>query len=280
MPKIMKAEMILGPYKEPLRKVTDGFGYFGAISFSVDGKIQCHICGEVFDNLSFHVPHAHDMKIFEYREKFGIAKNSKLVSESFRESRKQHMLSLIAGMTEKQKRERTERLINAARKSNRKRAASLRGKTNLSPEAVNVRGICPDQLIALINDAKEHYTYTPSILEFNDYYGTQRFIAPIKRTFGSWKKALGAAGLHPKTKRFGGHVRYTDEELLNFLISFYEENGTIPTTSDIGRGFLPNWNVYIRRFGSMTEARRLAGIPEWSREHYLREQEAKGIVKL
>lgn len=34
---VEKREMILGPYKEPLQKVTEGFGYMGAISLDLEG---------------------------------------------------------------------------------------------------------------------------------------------------------------------------------------------------------------------------------------------------
>lgn len=34
----MKEELILGAYKEPLRRVTEVYWYFGAISVSIDGK--------------------------------------------------------------------------------------------------------------------------------------------------------------------------------------------------------------------------------------------------
>lgn len=273
--------LILGPYKEPLKKIKDGHGYYGALSFTTKGAIQCHICGDVFDNMGFHVEPAHDITVKEYRRKFGISMNSKLVSEAWRESRKNYMLEYLSNLTSEQRYERTERFIRAARK----RAASVKGKkmsrgTNISDETINVRGICPDQLIAVINDAKEHFGYTPSKREFCEYHKTQRFIPPIVRTFGSWKKGLKAAGLHPKKREQGNHIRYTDDQLLEFLTVFYEEHGTIPTTSDIGRGFLPSWGVYIKHFGSMANARREAGIPEWSREHWKKTQVEKGLVLL
>jgi hypothetical protein len=265
--KKLNEELVLGPYKEPLRKVDEGFGYFGALTFSVDSKIQCHVCGELFDNLSFHVPHAHKLTIVQYREKFGISKSSKLVSEAFRESRKAHMLRMIARMTPEDRAERKRKFLERASKANKERGPKTRGKSNLSPEEVNVRGICPDQLLSLINSCNEKLGHVPSQAEFIDFYQTQRFMPPIRRTFGSWKKAVLAAGLQPigYGNRSTGNRKYSDEELLDFLLRFYEENQIIPTRSDIGRGYLPHWGIYIKRFGSMPNARRLAGIPEWDK---------------
>lgn len=263
--KYLNEELVLGPYKEPLRKLEEGFGYYGALTFSINSKIQCHVCGELFDNLSFHVPPAHGLKIDEYRNKFGIAKNSKLVSEAFREARKRHMLEMLFKMTPEQRAERKRKFLKNAARANKRRGPSTRGKSNLSPEQVNVRGICPDQLISLINEVNEKLGHVPSQKEFMDFYQTQRFMPPIRRTFGSWKKAVLAAGLHPKVRSQGARMRYSDQELLDALTRFYEENEIIPTRSDIGRGYLPNWNVYIRRFGSMPKARKLAGIPDWEK---------------
>lgn len=46
-------DLILGPYKLPLKKVEEGFGYYGAISLTADNKyIQCHVCGRLRKNLS------------------------------------------------------------------------------------------------------------------------------------------------------------------------------------------------------------------------------------
>jgi hypothetical protein len=73
-------DLLLGPYKTPLTKVTEGFGYMGAILLTKDGKgIQCHICGEIKENLSLHV-RQHSITVREYREKFGPPKYSHRVS--------------------------------------------------------------------------------------------------------------------------------------------------------------------------------------------------------
>jgi len=79
-----------------------------------------------------------------------------------------------------------------------------------------------------------------------------------QRVFGSWNNAIKLAGLevnHPKKIRL-----YTDEELLKYLIQFYEENGRAPTEVDFIIGDYPDPTTYKRRFGSWNNALKLVGL--------------------
>ncbi len=265
----MDEELILGPYKLPLKKVRKGFGYYGAISLSKDGKgIQCHICGALKENLSLHL-RQHDITVRAYREKFGLSLKTRLVSESHRIAAIERMLDLREKMRREGSLERITRLCNKSRvKSMKQRIKDGTWKKGswLKNEDLNLRGICPDQLIELIKKAHAHYGYTPSYAEFMAYYQTNRFATPIRRTFGSWKSAVTKAGFSPKKRGYsmeGGRIKYQDEELIDILATFYEDNKRPPTLSDHKRGFLPQWEVYTRRFGSMEEARRRAGIKKY-----------------
>lgn len=62
--------------------------------------------------------------------------------------------------------------------------------------------------------------------------------------------------------------KYTDEELLDYLKKFYEENGRVPKTKDmlIKNGY-PSVKVYQYRFGSWNNALKLADLP-LNRWHY------------
>lgn len=260
----MNEDLVLGPYKLPLKKVETGFGYFGAVSFSREGSIQCHICGELRDNLSLHL-RQHDINVADYREKFGISLSTPLTSEKFRNASVTRMLELRKKMAEEGSLERITRLCQEGATRARKKGGKnyKKGRTWMSPENLNLKGICPDQLIELIRKAHDHYKATPSYAEFLAYYQTNRFATPIKRTFGSWKNAVRKAGYEPKQRVFStGLAKYDDEELVETLSDFYKENRRVPTYSDFKRGFLPTWETYVRRFGSMQEARLKAGITD------------------
>lgn len=262
-------DLILGPYKLPLKKVKNGFGYQGAISLSKDGKsIQCHICGALKENLSLHI-RQHKMTVREYREKFGLSLNTRLVSESHRNASIERMLALREKMKKEGSYDKIMRLCNEKRIESMRKAIEngtwKKGKM-LKDEDLNLRGICPDQLLELIKKAHSHYGYTPSYAEFMAYYQTNRFAAPIRRTFRSWKGAVIKAGFKPKERGYsveGGRIKYDPEELTEILALFYEENKRAPTISDHKRGFLPTWETYVKKFGSMAEARRVAGIQDY-----------------
>jgi len=254
-----KRALILGPYKEPLRKIENGHGYFGALSFDVEGRLQCHVCGEVFDNLSAHL-RTHKISVKEYRSKFGIAPRRKLISEKERELCKERRLRQMAAWTPEQKQK-----FRDDSKKHLSKATEARAKTKyeISPEHLNLRGICPDQLLELINRAVKHYGYVPSSREFNALF-TNRYHEPIYRTFGSWSNAVKKAGHKLKKQAYNkrGGKKYDDEELLDYLSVFYQEHNKIPTKSDCYRGFLPSEGAYRKHFGSFVRARELAGIPE------------------
>jgi hypothetical protein len=64
-----------------------------------------------------------------------------------------------------------------------------------------------------------------------------------------------------KTEPYNTKTKYTDEELLDYLIQFYEENGRHPTEIDFVNNLeCPNYTTYKRRFGSWINALKLAGL--------------------
>ena len=149
-------------------------------------------------------------------------------------------------------------------------------------ETKNKRGVCPDQLLAKIKEVAEKVGHTPSLVEFIEVTGTQRFKHLIFKTFGSWKNALKMVNLQPKEKRMGRYIKYSSEELLEYLVIFAQENLRIPTSTDCRRGLLPDSAVYTRRFGSLPKARELAGVYNFvSRDSFLpRVSDSYGKKKL
>jgi hypothetical protein len=54
--------------------------------------------------------------------------------------------------------------------------------------------------------------------------------------------------------------KYTDDELLNCLKMFYEENGRVPTQENLIGPVYPSYNTYRSRFGSLRNALRLVKL--------------------
>lgn len=91
----------------------------------------------------------------------------------------------------------------------------------------------------------------------------------IYKLFGGWNNALMEAGLWDKRDL----SRYTDEELLGYIVQFYEENGRPPTTRDFTNNReYPGFAIYQIRFGSWQKALKLVSLDTDSMVR-------KGIIK-
>ncbi len=264
MQKVIKIDdqyLTMSHYKEPLIKIPKekGFGFYGCLLVSLDREtVQCHICGKLFANVASHSRQKHDILVSDYRERFMLARKTALVSETERDRMKQHMLDYINSLTPQEKKDfyikKRQGLINGIRMRTR-----FQPKESL--ETKNKKGTCPDQLIAKIHEVHKKLGRTPSLAEFIDITDGQRYKHLIFTTFGSWLNALKIAKLQPKERKLD-YVRheYSDEELLEYLSLYAQENGKLPTATDCKRGLLPDYNVYIRHFGSFPRARYLAGV--------------------
>lgn len=242
-------------YKEPLREILkeDGYGYYGTLLCTTDGNlVQCHVCGELFKDVASHSRQAHKIATKDYKLRFGLSNTTALISESERLRRQEIFLKNIEKMD-----------IEEIRR--RGREAQLLRKAPQPKESLekkNIKGTCPDQLLAKIAQIKEKLNKVPTLSEFIIETGGQRYKHLIFKTFGSWAEALEMLGYEPNEKKNGKSIkhRYKDEELIEYLIRFVKQNKRIPTFTDFKRGLLPDYQVYARRFGSLENARQEAGI--------------------
>lgn len=256
-------ELTIRHYKEPLKRVSGGFGFYGALSSTLDGdKIQCHICGELYSELGAHVRQSHEMNVADYKEKFQLSRTTSLISEVVREERKQRTLLWLSKLTPHEKRELRRKADAGYRKWLAATVAERHARRfTFRLEVKNKNGTCPDQLIAKIQEIGNKLGHTPSLSEFIHETGTQRYKHLIFKVFGSWLNALKVAKLQPKVLvQNGGRRNYDDEELLEYLRIYTQENRKIPTATDCRRGLIPSYEVYQRHFGSFPKARVLAGV--------------------
>lgn len=247
-------------YKEPLLEIPKGkgFGYYGALLGTVDGKgVQCHICGKIFNSLALHVFNTHKIKAKEYRARFQLARTTALISEDFRMRLKERTLEWLKNMPASEKRRFA---LNKQRWCKEGRAKRGDTQPRETLETKNKKGTCPDQLIYKIREVKEKLGRTPSLHEFMGETGGQRYKHLIFATFGSWLNALRMARLTPVEQKTGGYKHYTNEQLLESLSIFAQEHRKIPTATDCRRGLLCSYEVYQRHFGTFENARELAGV--------------------
>jgi len=244
-------------YKEPLTKVSNGHGYLGTLAQTHDGsKVQCHICGELYYNLGAHIFNSHQMKAKEYRKKFQLGKRTPLCSDQASREYKERALQLWHRKTPEEREQQKDLMRTAATQA--KRIGHTR-----SLEEKNLHGMCPDQLLEKIRLVADKLGKSPTAQEFRSVY-KQRYLDSITRTFGSWNQAKAQLGLSPckSGTRFPhnkGTCKFTDAELLSYLTNHYQRFQKAPTASDWARYYFPDYHIYLKRFGSIKNARRLAG---------------------
>jgi len=254
--------LTLKNYKDPLLKIpkSKGFGYYGALSCTTDGDfLQCHVCGELFHAMGRHAFGAHKLNAHDYREKFQLQHTTALISENERMRMKQRTLDWLKTLSEEEIAEHRRQALEGRK---------FRGYHQPTErlEAKNKKGTCPQQLIEKIQEVEKKLGHTPSLVEFIDVTGGVRYKHLILKVYGTWLNALKFAKLTPKehvTTKGMRHRKHTDEELLEYIRIFAQDNNKIPTHTDAKRGLIPNAAIYMRRFGSLPKARELAEIDQW-----------------
>lgn len=238
---------VLVGYKEPLTKVTNGFGFYGTIAYDeTERHTQCHICGYFFENLHMHIAKKHEQTTREYKLKFGLP-----ITISLRAPKsKSYQWETWHGLDE-DKRKKVLDQLNAAR--DRKMPEKIVGKSLYKK---NLEGRCPDQLLDKIMKLKDKLGRAPSQNEFVAEYGSG-FLGSIRLTFGTWNEAKRILGL--SARPHGGEREYDPETLLDMLRNFQKEKGREPMSSDT-KGILPSGNTFRRHFGSFTNAKKEAGV--------------------
>ena len=62
------------------------FGQFGVLADDGD-RVQCHVCGGMFDHLGSHTNRSHGLTADQYRQAFGLMQSTKLIGPTFRAKR-------------------------------------------------------------------------------------------------------------------------------------------------------------------------------------------------
>lgn len=238
---------IMKDYKEPLRAVAGGFGYYGTVTYDESQCFtQCHDCGNFYRHLGRHVVQAHEITSDEYKEKYGLEKKNSLLATNTRTNHLEKWMS----MTDAERKVVTDRL--------RDQAANRSGKRfERRLEWHNQRGTCPDQIIDKILKLQKESGRTPTQRGFSAKYGV-KFRKAADVHFGTWREACVQAGLTPN-ERYRGKRRYSDDQLLESLRSFKQTYGREPYSSDSRTGVLlaTEW-TYRRRFGTWQKAKAAA----------------------
>lgn len=242
-------ESDLAPYKEPLRPVDDGYGYMGTLAHNKTGThVQCHICGYFYPKVGSHASLVHKVTADEYRQRFDLSASTALISKQGREAAISKSLNVSSA-------EKLRRITMFKHDDRSNRVYRPRRK---SLERRNKEGSCPDQLLDKIEKLALKLNRTPTRREFTSEYG-HGFLNSILITYGTWNQALSFAGMTPNAYR-QGRPRYTRESVIAMIRVFYEQEGRVPRSSDMGSSLIPSTMVIQRLFGGIVAAREAAGF--------------------
>lgn len=247
-------EVNVANYKDPMRKVEDGFGYYGAITTTNDGKhIQCHICGYYFANVGAHVQSRHKVEARDYKIKYGLRLKDGLLSpiEKFASQFRYNKYS-----RKSPEEYRTMSLKGAA---TRKERGVKTGGDMWTAQTRNEKGLCEDQTIAKIRRVAELCGGIPTHQAYDNEYGGMQV---VYHWFGTWEKAVEAAGVTSYLKAKKIAVKEERERVITGMKRFYEEHNRTPQTADFNSvGYLPSQNRMKRLFKSLNDARMIADVP-------------------
>jgi hypothetical protein len=267
----------------PFKKLVDGHGYPGVIlERATDGRLQCHICGDWYEDLARHVQWQHRMKSAEYKNKFELRLKDVLLSRQIRKKLKE-----AATTPQNIERCRNNNKLCVARiKANKTKqtivraAASLKSKNTLA--ALNERGLCPDQVNYRFDIVAQEVGKTPTERDLRNFDGP--LYDRIRFKFGTLTAYLGyradmkeneakekLAGDFDESKiNYDAHRKKTAMRKVSFagmqakdvfivsgIRKIYREKGRVLPKYFNGT---PSLTLVMERFGNLENALREAGI--------------------
>jgi hypothetical protein len=125
----------------------------------------------------------------------------------------------------------------------------------IEPE-LSQTGYNREELLESLRDLADRLGCAPRTVDLDDDRRTPSS-STYRRHFGSWLKALEAAGIQPGPSQTG----YSSDELLASLRMLARELGRAPTGREMSaREDLPHASTYWKRFGSWNAAIEAAGL--------------------
>lgn len=223
--------------------VKSGSSINGALEYDpAQDKVRCHECGGWFRSISLHASREHQIHPKEYKAKHGLRARSSLSSVGSISVRKNMLAS------------RSERFVGKTF-SKTGRSGGVVGKSKFE-EYRNQKGICEAQLIARISKIAADLGRTPRKKDLDR--ATKSGFSKIFGTMENFQSSAGLQVLRSPGKCLGSDL--SAEVLIELLRDFWAQNKRLPKASDFSSGQLVSVNAYVRRFGSLANAYKEAGL--------------------
>jgi hypothetical protein len=217
----METELIpLYKAQPPFMPNAGEFGYMGVVMWEpISDKLQCNICGELFEHLSRHVFQKHQITSTQYKERYGLHKSTPLVSKSISDKLTQHAKKEYIQHKESGK---NDAFIKQAGVG----AAKGQRAKPFSVQEMNVYATCPLQIDTRFDNAMAEVGETPTIRQLSP-----SLWAAIQRRFGTYKNYLKLRKIKPKRM-----YNLTKEDIFKALDTFHETYNDYPVLDDIRGG--------------------------------------------
>jgi len=254
---LYKGEPPFMPYK-------GGHGFMGVVlQHQASGKIQCHLCGGLYENVLLHVRTAHKkFSALKFRTSIGVNRGTPLCSPKVSESRARTWVNLTPA-----KRAAIKKNLAAGNKERIKKGKFGKG-TKRNVQMQNKVGSCDLQLKTRVLKLSEKLGRLPTTKELNQDSSLYSLIYP---RFGSYANALAAWGIDAKlvaekdafskAKRREAHAKanqaramHSKDSLLRAVKLFAAKHGRAPRSTDLRRrdSNLPHYSNYYLHFGNRT----------------------------
>ena len=250
--------MIKSLYKarEPFMDVESGYGYQGVVLYDdTQDKVQCHICGRWFEQLSNHAVYFHKISSRDYRIRFGLPAHGGLVSKRVSRIHNKRQRTLYKnGISDACA---SKRKCGDKRKFSNRKVWKNNGRTNMAHK--NRHGLCEAQMAARWEVVKNIVKREPVDRDLERHDAALR--SAIRYNYGStnsYRKQKGISIL--RYSRFG--VVPNDLQLIAQLRKWKQKHGKEPSSLDfkLSRGEHACSQTFIDRFGSWRQALTAAGL--------------------
>lgn len=234
-------EFWYGDYKEPFEQLEGGVpGHpIGVILKDDTGRLLCAFCGRTYENLGNHARQKHGLPAATYKEEVGLLQGSALVSERLRVKSLHDARRRNLGSS-------PERMLEIRTLRGHARSYSLR-----TPERLNKTGRCYSQILEVGRSIlRAGGRINRSSLRRHGI-GTHPVLAYFS-SLDEYRDAVGA----PRV----GRRPWSDQQLLDGLLTLANKIGRTPSQSDLRRYGLPHWKTFYHHFGSYSEACRRVGL--------------------
>lgn len=244
-------------YKDPMQKVDNGFGYYGALTQTNDGEfVQCHICGYYFASLGAHVRTNHGINPRDYKLTYGLRITEGMLSPVQLKKAQDNYnkyahktraefaaMSKMAGISIKAK-------------------GYQAGGNQWTAQSRNEKGNCKEQTLAKIKSLGERMGGYPTMSRFLIEYGKGQQ-SVVNYWFGSWDNALKIAGFKTYREKQEADRQNYALQTLGKIRDFFDQHGRTPLFSDFrGSSDMPDPTTIMRNYGTLNEARKQAGVPQ------------------